>query len=94
MSTDSELPDAERQLRAERISMALAEIGFSDVLGPQAELLREDVPPPIVFRAWQLAFPEMSRTYEQWLIDCITPPLRCGRWLRRHNAHPIDRDAP
>jgi len=88
-----ELSDAEHQLRAERVNMALAEIGFCDVLGIHAELLREDVPPPIVFRAWQLVFPELCTTYEQWLIDCITPPDPLSRWLLRHNAYPHD-DTP
>ena len=90
MSGATGLSDAERELTSERINMAVAEVGFPGFLDRQGRLLREDVPPPIVYRACQLALPGVADTYEQWLIDCITPPLHAGRWLRRHNAHPSD----
>jgi len=82
------MSDAEHRLRAERVNMSLAEIGFTDVLGPRAELLREDVPPPVMFRAWKLAFPELPTTYDEWLIECLALPWPLTRWLERHNAHP------
>jgi len=88
MSRLMNMSDAEHRLRAERVNMSLAEIGFTDVLGPRAELLREDVPPPVMFRAWKLAFPELPTTYDEWLIECLALPWPLTRWLERHNAHP------
>ena len=90
MRRNAGLSADEIRIRSERINMALAEVGFPDFLDRWGRLLRDDVPPPIVYRACRLALREVADTYEQWLIDCTNTSFTASRWLRLHNAHPSE----